>query len=86
MRTTPDPVGRPDPDPYGLGPGRAAPSGPACADPAPPTDPGDLGMATAEYAIVTVAAAGFAGLLLVILRSDEVRALLLGIVRSALAI
>jgi len=46
----------------------------------------DAGMATAEYAIVTVAAAGFAGLLLVILRSDEVRALLLGIVRSALAI
>jgi len=43
-------------------------------------------MATAEYAIVTVAAAGFAGLLLVILRSEEVRALLLGIVRSALAI
>jgi len=46
----------------------------------------DAGMATAEYAIVTVAAAGFAGLLLVILRSDEVRALLLGIVRSALAV
>ena len=46
----------------------------------------DAGMATAEYAIVTVAAAGFAGLLLVILRSDEVRELLLGIVRSALAI
>ncbi len=46
----------------------------------------DAGMATAEYAIVTVAAAGFAGLLLVILRSEEVRALLLGIVRSALAI
>ncbi|WP_372592916.1 DUF4244 domain-containing protein [Actinotalea sp.] len=46
----------------------------------------DAGMATAEYAIVTVAAAGFAGLLLVILRSDEVRSLLLGIVRSALAV
>lgn len=45
----------------------------------------DAGMATAEYAIATVAAAGFAGLLLVILRSDEVRGLLLGIVRGALS-
>jgi hypothetical protein len=42
-------------------------------------------MATVEYAIVTVAAAAFAGVLLLILRSDEVRALLLGIVRGALA-
>lgn len=47
---------------------------------------GDEGMATAEYAIATVAAAGFAGLLLAILRSDEVRGLLLGIVRSALSV
>ncbi|WP_231494818.1 DUF4244 domain-containing protein [Cellulomonas sp. KRMCY2] len=46
----------------------------------------DAGMATAEYAIATVAAAGFAGLLLVILRSDEVRGLLLGIVRGALSV
>ncbi len=45
----------------------------------------DAGMATAEYAIVTLAAAGFGGLLLLILRSDEVRGLLLGIVRSALS-
>ncbi|KGM08329.1 hypothetical protein N869_11775, partial [Cellulomonas bogoriensis 69B4 = DSM 16987] len=44
----------------------------------------DTGMATAEYAIATVAAAGFAGLLILILRSDEVRELLLGIVRGAL--
>lgn len=47
---------------------------------------GDAGMATAEYAIATVAAAGFAGLLLLILRSDEVRNLLLGIVRGALSV
>lgn len=47
---------------------------------------GDVGMATAEYAIATVAAAGFAGLLIAILRSDEVRGLLLGIVRGALAV
>ena len=45
----------------------------------------DAGMATAEYAVVTVAACGFAGLLVAILRSDEVRGLLLGIIRSALA-
>lgn len=47
---------------------------------------GDAGMATAEYAIATVAAAGFAGLLIAILRSDEVRGLLMGIVRGALAV
>jgi hypothetical protein len=45
----------------------------------------DAGMATAEYAIATVAAAGFAGLLILILRSDEVRELLFGIVRGALS-
>jgi Protein of unknown function (DUF4244) len=50
-----------------------------------PADP-EAGMATAEYAIATVAAAGFAGLLVVILRSGEVRELLLGIVRSALSL
>jgi len=46
----------------------------------------DEGAATAEYAIATMAAVGFAGLLVVILRSDEVRGLLLGIIRSALSI
>ena len=46
----------------------------------------DLGMATADYAIATVAAAGFAGLLLVILRGAEVKALLLGIIRGALSV
>jgi hypothetical protein len=43
-------------------------------------------MATTEYAIATVAAAGFAGLLVVILRSAEVRGLLTGLVRSALTL
>jgi hypothetical protein len=47
---------------------------------------GDVGMATAEYAVVTVAACGFAGLLLAILRSGEVRGLLLGIIKRALAV
>lgn len=46
----------------------------------------DAGMATAEYAIATIAAVGFAGLLVVILRSDEVRGLLLGLVRQALSL
>ena len=46
----------------------------------------ESGMATAEYAIATVAAAGFAGLLIVILKSDEVRQTLLGIIQSALQI
>jgi len=44
----------------------------------------DAGMATAEYALVTLAAAGFAGLLLVILKSDEVRSALLGIITRTL--
>ncbi|MEE6273743.1 DUF4244 domain-containing protein [Georgenia wangjunii] len=44
------------------------------------------GMATAEYAIATLAAAAFAGLLLVILRSPEVRGFLLGIIRQALQV
>jgi len=46
----------------------------------------ESGLATAEYAIATVAAAGFAGLLIVVLKSGEVRELLLGIVRSALSL
>lgn len=46
----------------------------------------EAGMATAEYAIATVAAAGFAGLLVVVLRSPEVRELLTGIVRQALSL
>ncbi|WP_448630344.1 DUF4244 domain-containing protein [Cellulomonas soli] len=44
----------------------------------------DAGMATAEYAIATLAAVGFAGLLLVILRSDEVRGMLTALIRQAL--
>ena len=44
----------------------------------------DAGMATAEYAIATLAAVGFAGLLLVVLKGNEVKGLLSGIVRQAL--
>jgi hypothetical protein len=46
----------------------------------------DAGMATAEYAIATLAACGFAALLLALLRSGEVRGLLFGIIRKALAV
>ena len=46
----------------------------------------DDGAITAEYAIATMAAVGFAGLLVVILRSEEVRGMLFEVVRSALAI
>lgn len=44
----------------------------------------DDGAATAEYAVATMAAVGFAGLLVVILRSDEVRGILTDLVRNAL--
>ncbi|MEN9287393.1 MAG: hypothetical protein RLZ88_63 [Actinomycetota bacterium] len=44
----------------------------------------ETGAATAEYAIATMAAVGFAGLLVVIMRSDEIRAVLFDLVKSAL--
>lgn len=46
----------------------------------------EAGMATAEYAIATLAAVGFAGLLVVILRSDEVRGFLMTIIQQALTL
>ncbi|WP_050993077.1 DUF4244 domain-containing protein [Salinibacterium sp. PAMC 21357] len=46
----------------------------------------ERGAATAEYAITTLAAVGFAGLLVVILRSGEVRGMLTDLVRSALSV
>lgn len=45
----------------------------------------ETGAATAEYAIATMAAVGFAGLLVVIMRSDEVRDILTELVRRALS-
>lgn len=44
----------------------------------------DDGAATAEYAITIMAAVGFAGLLVVILKSGEVQGILTGLVRTAL--
>ncbi len=46
----------------------------------------DAGMATAEYAIATLAACGFAALLLTLMTSGEVRSLLFGIVKRALTV
>jgi hypothetical protein len=73
------------------GPARSAGRGRvACATDAPVTTrrwwSADDGAATAEYAIVIMAAVGFAGLLVVIMRSDEVRGVLSDLVRSALSV
>lgn len=46
----------------------------------------DAGMATAEYAIATLAAVGFAGVLVFLLRSEEIRGFLLTLIRTALAL
>lgn len=44
----------------------------------------DTGSATAEYAIATMAAVGFAGLLVIILKGDEVKGILTDLVTRAL--
>ena len=44
------------------------------------------GAATAEYVIATMAAVGFAGLLVVILRSEEVRGILTDMEQRALTV
>lgn len=45
----------------------------------------EAGMATAEYAIATLAAVGFAALLVAVLGSGEVRGLLMGLIQTALS-
>ena len=45
----------------------------------------DSGATTAEYLIITLAAVGFAGLLFSILRSEEVKQMLLDLIRSAIS-
>ena len=81
----------------GTGPRTTGPgtTGPGAARSSPGSGPrparggrrrGDAGMATAEYAIATLAACGFAALLVAILASGEVRALLLGLVQRALSV
>ncbi|NLA64526.1 MAG: DUF4244 domain-containing protein [Leucobacter sp.] len=44
----------------------------------------DRGAITAEYAVVIMAAVAFAGLLVAIMRSGEVRAMLVDLVQNAL--
>lgn len=46
----------------------------------------ETGATTAEYAITTLAACGFAAVLVVLLKSGEVRSLLMGIITSALSL
>lgn len=46
----------------------------------------EAGLATAEYAVATIAAVGFAGLLIALLKSDFVSNLLQNIIGSALTI
>lgn len=45
----------------------------------------DAGLATAEYAIATLAAVGFAALLVAVLSSGEIRGMLMSLVTSALS-
>ncbi|WP_308443654.1 DUF4244 domain-containing protein [Actinomyces capricornis] len=47
---------------------------------------GEAGMATAEYAIGTLAAAAFAGLLLALIRSGSLTGMLQSIIESALSV
>lgn len=49
-------------------------------------EPGDAGMSTAEYAIGTVAACAFAGVLYGVVRSGAVATLLQGVVERALSL
>ncbi|MEO5320031.1 DUF4244 domain-containing protein [Arthrobacter sp. CC3] len=89
---------RPDPHPEPSEPARRADAKvheiyPGARDAAPVTARArvrlmgsEAGMATAEYAIATLAAVGFAGILVFILRSDEVRGFLLNLIRTALAL
>jgi len=46
----------------------------------------DRGAITAEYAIATLGGVAFAGLLILVMRSDAVRELLFGLVARALGI
>ncbi|WP_244666873.1 DUF4244 domain-containing protein [Myceligenerans indicum] len=45
----------------------------------------EAGMATAEYAIATLGAAGFAGILMVVLKGGDVKSLLTSLITTALS-
>ena len=55
------------------------------AEPTPGALNDEEGSTTAEFAIVTLAAVAFAGLLVSILSSGDVRGLLMGLIRQALS-
>ena len=57
-----------------------------CSAPESSDPSGEAGMATAEYAIGTLAAAAFAGLLLAIMRSGSLRGTLQSLIESALSV
>ncbi|WP_309132227.1 DUF4244 domain-containing protein [Brevibacterium sp.] len=46
----------------------------------------DAGATTAEYAITTLAACGFAALLVVVLKSEPIRELVTGVIQTALGL
>ena len=46
----------------------------------------DTGATTAEYAITTLAACGFAALLVVVLKSEPIKELITGVISSALGL
>ncbi|RBP63389.1 uncharacterized protein DUF4244 [Brevibacterium sanguinis] len=46
----------------------------------------DTGATTAEYAITTLAACGFAALLVVVLKSEPIRELVTGVIQTALGL
>ncbi|MFP3397363.1 DUF4244 domain-containing protein [Brevibacterium sp. H602] len=46
----------------------------------------DAGATTAEYAITTLAACGFAALLVVVLKSEPIKELITGVISSALGL
>jgi hypothetical protein len=56
------------------------------SEPVPTGEPRDAGMSTAEYAIGTVAACGFAGVLWAVVHSSAVASMLQGIVERALSL
>lgn len=57
----------------------------ACREPRPSADDPELGATTAEYAILTLAAVAFAGILAVVIKSGPVQQLLQGVIERALS-
>lgn len=85
--STPDtgPVHRADVDASPRRPARRRAGG-RCAVRRRPALDDDRGSATAEYAVVILAAVAFAGVLVAVMRSGEVQAILTDLVRGALSL